>query len=422
MHRDSRVLKLVFSMLMMVILTGLVPAGLLKPLNLPGPSGAAAAGINDIQKSTDKKQEEKSAPDKTVYLTFDDGPSSLTPKVLDILDKHQIKATFFVLGKQALSSPEYIRQIVDGGHTLGNHTYDHDYDKLYPNFSDFWSQIKQTEEILRETTGARTQLVRAPGGTYGHFDKTYFTLLEQAGYKVFDWDIDSGDSVRAHVPAADILKNATDSSGEKSIVLLLHDGPGHGNTVKALPQIIRYYEQQGYKFAALTPDSKPVQFRISSNLRESRKEPSRAWIDSHIVPNKALFGETPPLHVIAGGIQTRLSGGEYELRENAFYVPLRQLVEQLGGTVSWNGKDQSARVNLNGKSLILQAQTGEVRFPTEAEGLRWETGKTTVGATMTMLPPKNDALWVSLRSLLEALDYGVTAVHPAGQGWTVSAA
>ncbi|MEC2346823.1 polysaccharide deacetylase family protein, partial [Paenibacillus barengoltzii] len=89
----------------------------------------------------------------------------------------------------------------------GNHTYNHDYDALYDSFGQFWKQIKATEEVLREITGTRTPLVRAPGGTYGHFDKTYFNLMEQGGYKVFDWNVDSGDSRRKGVPANEIIAN-----------------------------------------------------------------------------------------------------------------------------------------------------------------------------------------------------------------------
>ncbi|WP_233354745.1 polysaccharide deacetylase family protein [Paenibacillus sp. JZ16] len=106
----------------------------------------------------------KKQSDKTVYLTFDDGPSDLTLDVLDILKREGIKGTFFVLGKEAETRPEIINRIYEEGHVIGNHTYDHRYDELYGHFQDFWGQIKKTEEIIRLITGERPQLVRAPGG------------------------------------------------------------------------------------------------------------------------------------------------------------------------------------------------------------------------------------------------------------------
>lgn len=190
------------------------------------------------------KKSSSKAPVKTVYLTFDDGPSGLTGEVLDILKKEGIKATFFVLGQQADSRPELIGRIHEEGHAIGNHSYNHDYVKLYQRFTEFWRQIKQTEETVHLITGERPQLVRAPGGTAGKFDAVYFRLLKQGGYKVFDWNVDSGDSRRKGVPAAEIVKGAiTPAAGDP--IVLLHDGSGHQETVKALPEIIRHYKKNG---------------------------------------------------------------------------------------------------------------------------------------------------------------------------------
>ncbi|WP_237690707.1 polysaccharide deacetylase [Paenibacillus caui] len=349
---------------------------------------------------------------KTVYLTFDDGPSKLTKSVLQILDQFKVKATFFVIGKQAESSPELIRQIADGGHAVGNHTYDHDYDKLYHNFSEFWGQIKQTEEILRNITGYRTSLVRAPGGTYGHFDKTYFSLMAQAGYQVFDWDVDSGDSARKGVPSDEILKNATENGKRQSVVLLMHDGSGHDATVKALPQIIRYYKDQGYRFAPLTPEVKPVQFHTGGNLAKGRTAPDQAWIDSHIVLNAALFEKGLPLTVTAGGVQTKLEPGEYELREGALFVPLRATLERLGAEVAWSSASQRAEVKWNGQGFTLLPRTGEIVMRKEGEASGRRTGKVEL---------RNDAIWISLRGLLEALGHPIAAVHKSDKQWTVRA-
>lgn len=96
-----------------------------------------------------------------VYFTFDDGPSKLTPKVLDILKEHDVKATFFVLGEQAEAREDTVRRVAAEGHALGNHTFDHKYRKLYNSFEQFFSQVKATDEVLKRITGKSVRLLRA---------------------------------------------------------------------------------------------------------------------------------------------------------------------------------------------------------------------------------------------------------------------
>lgn len=282
---------------------------------------------------------------KTVYLTFDDGPSDLTHDILDILGESNIPATFFVLGQYAEARPEIINRMYEEGHAIGNHTYDHRYDKLYGRFQDFWHQIKQTEEIIRLITSERPQLVRAPGGTAGHFDETYFRLMEQAGYRVFDWNVDGGDSRRKGVPASEIVDGATAPVKGNEAIVLLHDGTGHKETVKALPKIIDHYKQNGYTFKALSPDTAPVQFRVSGSVPE-RPTPSKQWISEHIKGNSALFAPGKVLVIEFGGLETTFEPGEYEIVNGRLFVPLRALVERLGGEVAWNQNDKTVQVAL----------------------------------------------------------------------------
>ena len=185
-------------------------------------SDKAASGAVTLTAGTPVTMPKSDKADKIVYLTFDDGPSNLTDQVLKILKKEDVPATFFVLGGNAKKMPEVITRIVEAGHTIGNHTYNHEYSELYQSFNVFWGQIKETEEVLRQITGVRPELVRAPGGTYGHFDKAYFDLMEQAGYKIFDWDVDSGDSKRKGVPAAEILRNSTPDKLKNQMIILMH--------------------------------------------------------------------------------------------------------------------------------------------------------------------------------------------------------
>ncbi|PAK51547.1 polysaccharide deacetylase [Paenibacillus sp. 7541] len=317
----------------------------------------AAAAVPEPEAGTEQSG-------KTVYLTFDDGPSDLTDEVLAILREHEVPATFFVLGQYAEQRPEVINRIYDEGHAIGNHTYDHRYDKLYGNFQDFWKQIKQTEEIIRLITGERPQLVRAPGGTAGHFDEMYFRLLHQAGYRVFDWNVDSGDSRRRGVPASEIVQGATTPVAGNEAIVLLHDGIGHEETVQALPHIIAYYKQHGYRFKALEPETAPVQFRVSGKLPD-RPAPSQQWIKDHIAGNAALFAPGKTLAIEFGGMETAFEPGEYDNVNGSLYVPLRALVERLGGEVAWNQHSKTVQVRLGGAAWQADPLNGLLSKPGE---------------------------------------------------------
>ncbi|WP_334076090.1 polysaccharide deacetylase [Paenibacillus sp. A14] len=342
--------------------------------------------------------------EKVVYLTFDDGPSKLTDEVLRILAEERVTATFFVLGKQAERSPEVIHRIAEAGHALGNHTYNHEYGELYKSFPEFWEQIKRTEEVLREITGERPEMVRAPGGTYGHFDKTYFNLLKLGGYKVFDWNVDSGDSKRRNVPASEILSNIKSAKLQNEMIVLLHDGPGHKESVKALPDIIRFYKKHGYIFRALTPEQEPVQFTLADASKTRKKSaPSRSWIETHVTPNAELFAPGRPLLVEAGGVGIRLDAGEYELKEGQYIVPLRATMERLGAEVSWNERTRSAVIRWGDVTLRVNAKADTLAR--DGVGV---AGKPLVYETR--FSPKNGSLWVSLKPLLELTGHPIASV------------
>lgn len=356
------------------------------------------AGVKP-KKAEAPKATKQDAQGKTVYLTFDDGPSPHTDQVLEILKKEEVTATFFVLGEQAKRYPEVIRRIVDGGHVLGNHTYNHDYDALYDSFGHFWKQVKATEEVLREITGTRTPLVRAPGGTYGHFDKTYFNLLEQGGYKVFDWNVDSGDSKRKGVPANEIVSNVKKEKPQEQVIVLMHDGGGHEETVKALPEIIHYYKKLGYEFRVLSAEQKPVQFTLDPGIgKKNRPAPSAEWVASNVVPNAALFKPELPLTVEAGGVQMRLAAGEYEMQDGQYLAPVRTVMERLGAEVYWSEATQSAFIFWGDASVVADTRRGVLTAERKDGAVaEWEV----------TFDRKAQALWIPLRPLLEALDHPV---------------
>lgn len=357
-------------------------------------TASASSSRPESEPSIEQKKE------KVVYLTFDDGPSKLTDEILAILEEQKIKATFFVLGEQAQKSPEIIYRTAEAGHVIGNHTYNHKYSELYGSFTAFWNQIKRTEEILREITGTRTSLVRAPGGTYGHFDSSYFELMEQGGYQVFDWNVDSGDSKRKGVPASEIIENVTSEKLEKEMVVLMHDSAGHEASVKALPAIIDFYKQKGYSFEVLSPEQKPVQFSLSKKVT-ARTAPAQSWIESHVLPNAALFGPGQPLYVEAGGVQTKLTAGEYKVDQGQLIVPLRTTLERLGAEVSWDAGSRNVIVVWGELQLTLDPEHGTARR--EGTEVPMEIGT-------DRFRSQGGSLWMSLRSLLELTDHPIISV------------
>ena len=195
---------------------------------------------------------------KTVYLTFDDGPSENTQPVLDILDRYGVKATFFVTGMH----PDYFPMIAKcykAGHTIGMHTYSHEYDQVYASVDAYWNDLNQISNVVREQIGYVPCFIRFPGGSSNtisaNYTKGIMTELAQevqdAGYQYYDWDASCGDGAEH---TADELVDATmadTSYGYKSIVFLMHDGVAKETTVEALPRIIEYFRSEGYEFAAI---------------------------------------------------------------------------------------------------------------------------------------------------------------------------
>ena len=273
----------------------------------------------------------------TVYLTFDDGPSVETPKVLDILQKEGIKASFFVLGKMAEEHPEMLKRVAKDGHAIGNHTYNHVYKQLYGHIDEFWRQIQQTEKIIYDISGIRPELVRAPGGTFTNFNAFYYYDMDEAGYTMMDWNMDSGDSSRANVPAQEIVDRVKQSTLKHEVILLMHDGSGHGQTVKALPEIIDYFKKKGYVFAPLTTTVKPMQSPIS-------KYP---WVSSYSYDQFVVQEDKVLEHVMEH--QNQLAAAKQKEAEislkNKLYAPNPGITTVIGADLGWNNLANLTQLN-----------------------------------------------------------------------------
>lgn len=201
-------------------------------------------------------------PQKIVYLTFDDGPDpETTPRILKILLDEDVKATFFVLGTQVVRYPDLLKAEYEQGEGIGNHSYSHNYNSIYRSPEAFLAEIKQTEELIFRTIGTRPRIVRAPGGTQGHFHVNYYNAVDAADYLIYDWNVNSGDADAALVPADQLIRNIeTQVPGKSRIIILMHDAGVKLTTVDALPKIIQYLKKQEYSFGVITQKVAPILF------------------------------------------------------------------------------------------------------------------------------------------------------------------
>ena len=207
---------------------------------------------------------------KIAYITFDDGPYHSTDKVLEILKKYNVKATFFTIGldkdtcydNRNYSCKETYKKIVDNGHTIANHTYSHQiFNGLYSSANSFITQIEKQEQLIQERTGAKTNIMRFPGGNgtchaiAGSQCNTIKARLKEKGYGWIDWTAQDGDG--GYVASTDVAwKNFTGSINEDIEVVLFHDYSGI--TISILPSVIEYLQERNYILLPLFYDSVKV--------------------------------------------------------------------------------------------------------------------------------------------------------------------
>lgn len=202
---------------------------------------------------------------RRVYLTFDDGPSIYTDEILDILAEYDVKATFFVVGKEDEHSQEAIRRIVEEGHTLGMHSYSHKYSELYASLDSFEADFEKQRAYLEELTGESCRFYRFPGGSSNTVSKvdmgTFIDYLDSQDVVYFDWNISSGDGGRALLDVDTLVQNSTEDVARWSTaVILMHDSADKRTTVDALPQIIEeILAMEDTVILPITEDTEPIQ-------------------------------------------------------------------------------------------------------------------------------------------------------------------
>lgn len=192
---------------------------------------------------------------KTVFLTFDDGPSiRTTDRILDILKENNIKATFFVLGSYCEIYPILTKRIYDEGHTIGNHGYSHIYKKIYASPTSFLEDMDKSQTVLKNILGEdfKTRLIRFPSGSNGKKMEPFRKKVVEAGYAYVDWNAVNGDGMNENIQKYEIMQNVKKTSqGKDTIILLMHDNSTKKTTVDSLQDIIDYYRGLGYTFDKL---------------------------------------------------------------------------------------------------------------------------------------------------------------------------
>ena len=243
-------------------------------VNLVSPSESQRANTTEVAQPPQTAAQPQSVPssaalpnqaapgEKVIYLTFDDGPTANTGKIMDALDRCGVKGTFFVVHSYD-GCEKQIKEIYDRGHQIALHTYSHKYE-IYRSQQTYFEDLGKISDLVYNATGYRSMLVRFPGGSSNTISRKYCSgimtaltnELPRRGYAYFDWNADSMDASGKVVSAEKIVRNSTAYIGKlDQIILLMHDAKIKTTTADALPQIIETYTAAGYRFDVLSTQS-----------------------------------------------------------------------------------------------------------------------------------------------------------------------
>ena len=234
---------------------------------------------NENKTQTNKVSENKTAESKTTtsngksiaYLTFDDGPSSITNSVLDILKKYNVKATFFVINSGSYNKTTLQRE-VNEGHTIGLHADDHNYAIAYKDDNSYLDGIDKLRAKVKADTGFDSHYIRFPGGSSNTISKRYSKGImsritktaKQRGYKYYDWNVDDDDAGSART-ADDCYNNVVkELRPNRSNIVLMHDFGTNKKILDALPRIIEYCQKNGYTMLPIDDNTPEIHHGISN--------------------------------------------------------------------------------------------------------------------------------------------------------------
>lgn len=210
---------------------------------------------------------------RKVYLTFDDGPSANTAHILDILDQYQVKATFFVTGREDEAALNMYKEIVDRGNTIGMHSYSHKYSELYESTEAFEQDLALIQSRVQEAAGQECKLYRFPGGSSNLVSNTDMTefirILKQKGITYFDWNVACGDATSEPYTTEELVENVMkDVVKHHTSVVLMHDAENKPKTIEALPVIIEKLQQMDAQILPIDSNTTVIQHVAADSVED----------------------------------------------------------------------------------------------------------------------------------------------------------
>ena len=194
------------------------------------------SGAEEMQKGPSKTY------GKVVYLTIDDGPSEYTDEIIKILNKNNVKATFFMINNNMQAYPEQVKNIVENGNTAGFHSVTHDIHKLYVSKTSAKEEFDTNQATFKKITGQTSKVIRLPFGSKPYTPRASYNELVDSGYKLWDWTLDTEDWRSTSLQIMENVKKY--SSGSDNVVLLMHE---RKQTFAILDEMIKYLKSEGFE-------------------------------------------------------------------------------------------------------------------------------------------------------------------------------
>jgi peptidoglycan-N-acetylglucosamine deacetylase len=213
-----------------------------------------------IKESSDiNERGPKPRPAKIAYITIDDGPSKYTAEIINILEKHNVKATFFMIDGNMKNYPEQVKNIVKSGHTPAFHSVTHDIHKLYKSPNHTVEEFDTCKETLYNITGVKSTIMRLPYGSKPYMPNDSYKALVKSEYKIWDWNLDTEDWKASSENIINNVKNH--SNGKDEVVLLMHEKE---QTVQSLDQMITFLKSNGYVLMKINEKDTPQNYWLNS--------------------------------------------------------------------------------------------------------------------------------------------------------------
>lgn len=220
----------------------------------------------------DSENEKQEGEEKRVYLTFDDGPSVYTGEILDILEENNVKATFFVIGKEE-QYYDYYKRIVDEGHTIGMHSYTHVYEDFYKSVDSFSKELTKLSDLIYDITGIKSTIFRFPGGSSNSVSplpmEEYIAYLNENNINYYDWNALNGDAVTSGLSPEQLVDNIMkDVSKNQDSIVLMHDLQSTHTTVESLQLLIDTLKGKGYEILPIDANTPLIQHVSCNSVEE----------------------------------------------------------------------------------------------------------------------------------------------------------